>query len=431
MLEKQPQLKPNTLFRELGKRYPGKYPHSIKRTLQRRVQKWKAQHGGDKEVIFRQKHEPGVLGLSDFTQLKDLTITVRGVEFEHLLYHFRLQYSGWSYVKVTQGGESFSALSEGLQNALWSLGGCPAEHRTDSLSAAYRNRSHSVRDDFTVRYQGLCRYYDLAATRNNKGVAHENGGIESPHGHLKGRVKQELLVRGSNDFDSVEAYQSWLDKIVAELNLERTDKVEQERPHLKPLPVSRTEDYEVLTLNVPNTATISVKLAIYSVPSKLIGCRLRIHLYGDRLEAYLGTDKVFETPRAYPELGKRRARCIDYRHLIGSLKKKPMAFRRYEFRDEMLPTPIYQDIWRWLDDKLPPQSAAKTMVGILALAAEHDCQTELEQVLLEQRRQGRLPVLTELQNRFAPPPAAPVSPEVTQHALANYDALLDAKEVTP
>ena len=342
-----------------------------------------------------------------------------------------MQYSGWSYVKVTQGGESFTALSEGLQNALWALGGCPAEHRTDSLSAAYKNRSRAVRDDFTVRYQGLCRHYDLEATRNNKGVAHENGGIESPHGHLKGRVKQELLLRESNDFDSAEAYQNWLDKIVAELNLERVNKIEEERPHLKPLPAARCEDYEVLTLNVPNTATIKAKLVIYSVPSKLIGCRLRIHLYGDRLEAYLGTDKVFETRRVYPELGKRRVRCIDYRHLIGSLKKKPMAFRRYEFRDEMLPTPIYQDTWRWLDDKLPPQSAAKTMVGILALAAEHDCQAELEQVLLEQRRQGRLPVLTELQNRFAPPPAAPVSPEVTQHSLANYDALLDAKEVTP
>jgi len=167
------------------------------------------------------------------------------------------------------------------------------------------------------------------------------------------------------------------------------------------------------------------------VPSKLIDSRLRIHLYGDRLEAYLGTDKVFETPRVFPQPGKRRARCIDYRHLIGSLTKKPMAFRRYEFRDEMLPTPVYQDTWRWLDAKLPPQSAAKTMVGILALAAEHNCQAELEQVLLEQRRQGKLPQLTELQNRFAPPPVATAEPAVTQHPLGDYDKLIDAEGVTP
>ena len=150
----------------------------------------------------------------------------------------------------------------------------------------------------------------------------------------------------------------------------------------------------------------------------------------DRLEAYLGTDKVFELPRVYPQPGKRRARCIDYRHLIGSLKKKPMAFRAYQFREEMLPTPVYRDIWYWLDDKLPAQSAAKNMVGILALAAEHDCQAELEQVLQEQKRQGKLPVLADLQNRFAPPPTATVEPQVTQHGLAEYDKLLGA-EVEP
>jgi len=431
MLENQPQLKPGTLFRELQKKHPGKYQHSVKRTLQRRVQKWKAMHGGDKEVIFPQKHEPGVLGLSDFTTLKDVTITIRGVEFEHLLYHFRLQYSGYCYAKVVQGGESFTALSEGLQNALWALGGCPEEHRTDSLSAAYKNRSRAVRDDFTVRYHGLCLHYGLEATRNNKGVAHENGGIESPHGHLKGRIKQELLMRESNDFDSVEIYQEWIDGITAALNLERADKIDEESAYLKPLPKSRTEDYEALSLNVPNTATISIKLAIYSVPSKLIGSRLRIHLYGDRVEAYLGTDKVFETKRVFPQPGKRRARCIDYRHLIGSLKKKPMAFRRYEFRDEMLPTLAYQDIWHWLCDQQPPQSATKIMVGILALAAEHDCQAELEQTLLELRRQGKLPILTELQNRFAPPPAATIEPDVTQHSLDGYDAFIDAEGVTP
>ena len=431
MLENQPKLKPGTLFRELGKKYPGKYSHSVKRTLQRRVQKWKALHGAEKEVMFAQKHEPGVLGLSDFTALKDVIITIRGVEFTHLLYHFRLQYSGWSYVKVTQGGESFTALSEGLQNALWALGGCPAEHRTDSLAAAYKNRSRSARDDFTVRYAGLCQHYGLAATRNNRGVAHENGGIESPHGHLKGRIKQELLVRDSNDFASIEAYQAWLDGIVAELNQERCNKVEQERLHLKPLPKARSEDYEALAVNVPKTATIQVKLVIYSVPSKLIGSRLRIHLYGNRLEAWHGTDKVFESPRVFPQPGKRRARCIDYRHLIGSLKKKPMAFRRYEFRDEMLPTPVYQDFWRWLDAKLPPQSAAKTMVGILALAAEHDCQAELEQTLIAQRQQGKVPLLSELQTRFAPPPAATLMAEVKQHPLADYDALIDARGARP
>jgi hypothetical protein len=92
-----------------------------------------------KEVMFRQTKEPGRLGLSDFTVLKKATITLAGDKFDHRLFHYRLAYSGWCYVKVICGGESFTALSTGLQNALWRSGGAPQEHRTDSLSAAFNN----------------------------------------------------------------------------------------------------------------------------------------------------------------------------------------------------------------------------------------------------------------------------------------------------
>ena len=159
------------------------------------------------------------------------------------------------------------------------MGGCQAEHRTDSLSAAYKNQSRSVRDDFTIRYEALCRHYGLKATRNNPGVAHENGGIESPHGHLKGRIEQELLLRESRDFPSVQAYQAWLDSIAGDINAGHARKIEEERAHLKTLPANRAQDYEALLLNVPSTSTLSVKLVIYSVPSRFIGERLRIHLY--------------------------------------------------------------------------------------------------------------------------------------------------------
>ena len=80
---------------------------------------------------------------------------------------------------------ALSALAEGLQNALWALGGAPREHRSDSLSAAFRNLDHDAREDLTQRYQGLMRHYGMTPTRNNLGVAHENGSIESSHGHLK------------------------------------------------------------------------------------------------------------------------------------------------------------------------------------------------------------------------------------------------------
>jgi hypothetical protein len=117
MLKKEPRLKPMTLFEYLQDTYPGKYPQVL-RTLQRRVQTWKAIHGPSPEVMFELRHEPGLIGFSDFTQLKGIAITIAGVPFEHLLYHYRLGYSGWQYAHIIQGGESFIALAEGLQNAL-------------------------------------------------------------------------------------------------------------------------------------------------------------------------------------------------------------------------------------------------------------------------------------------------------------------------
>jgi hypothetical protein len=138
MLRNAPQLQPTTLFEVLQERYPGKYPQVL-RTLQRRVAAWKALHGDAKEIMFELRHEPGMMGLSDFTELKGIEITIAGKPFEHLIYHYRLAYSGWEYAQIIQGGESFIALSEGLQNALFACGGAPQQHRTDSLSAAYRN----------------------------------------------------------------------------------------------------------------------------------------------------------------------------------------------------------------------------------------------------------------------------------------------------
>lgn len=184
MLERQPQLQPITLFDYLQERYPERYDRSKLRTLQKRVQQWKAIYGLPKEVMFEQEHRPGSMRLSDFTHFKQATITIGGQPFDHLLYHYRLAYSGWQYVQIVQGGESFVALAQGLQQALVRCGGSPKYHRTDSLSAAYRNRKHQAQEDLTQRYEELCSHYRMQPTRNNRGQSHENGSIESPHGHF-------------------------------------------------------------------------------------------------------------------------------------------------------------------------------------------------------------------------------------------------------
>jgi hypothetical protein len=176
------------------------------------VKHWKALHGKEKEVMFRQVYAPGLLGLSDFTQLKGVAITIGGEPLAHRLYHFRLALSLWTYVKMVLGGESFTALAEGLQTALHRLGGCPEKHCTESLSAAFKNLTTDEITDITQRYAALCAHYGMRPSRDNPGVAHENGSIEPPHGHLKRRIHQALLVHDSPDSGSVSAYQGWLER---------------------------------------------------------------------------------------------------------------------------------------------------------------------------------------------------------------------------
>jgi hypothetical protein len=165
-----------------------------RRTLERRVRQWKASHGPQQEVIFRQNHPPGRQAMSDFTDCRSLGVTIAGSPLAHRLYHFVLVYSGWEHGEVVLGGESFTALASGLQNALWSLGASPFEHRSDSLSAAFSNRADETQEDLTRRYEALCAHYQMTPTRNNRGVAHENGSVESHNGHLKDRIEQALLL---------------------------------------------------------------------------------------------------------------------------------------------------------------------------------------------------------------------------------------------
>ena len=183
-LHEAPGLRPVAIFEELQRRHPS-LKSGVRRTLERRVRHWRALHGEERELIFRQRHEPGRMGLSDFTDMNAMGVTTAGVALSHRLYHFRLAYSGFEHAHVVLGGESFVALATGLQNALWSLGGAPREHRSDSLSAAFRNLDKDAHIDLTQRYQALCEHYGMIASRNNPGLAHENGSIESPHGHLK------------------------------------------------------------------------------------------------------------------------------------------------------------------------------------------------------------------------------------------------------
>jgi hypothetical protein len=430
MLEKAPQLEPQTLLLHLERSFPGQEWYRRKRTLQRRVEQWKALHGPSREVMFLQQHQPGVLGISDFTQLKGDPITIAGAAFEHRLFHFRLPYSGWCHVEVIHGGESFVALSEALQNALALCGGVPAEHRTDSLSACYRNRDGSYAGDYTSRYRELCAHLGVIATRNNRGVAHENGAIEGPHRHWKRRLEQQLIQRGNRDFETEAEYRQLVAQVTATLNSrhEVAGKLEIERLHLQPLPVERFADYEPLVVRVRSTSTIEVRCVTYSVPSRLIGQQLTVHLRHDRLDLFLRSQFVETLPRLHRRAGVSGPwRRIDFRHVIESLRRKPRALLRAQLQNDLLPGDRWRQLWRQLLAALPPDEAAKVMVDALHVAARDDDLAGVERYLRRALRSGDLS-LSSLRKHYGlrPPRGLTALPQldIPEHHLSSYDELL-------
>ena len=430
MLEKAPQLEPQTLLLHLEQSFPGQEWYRRKRTLQRRVEQWQALHGPAQAVMFLQEHRAGVLGISDFTLLKGEPITIAGVVLEHRLFHYRLPFSSWCHVEVIHGGESFVALSEALQNALIGCGGVPAEHRTDSLSACFRNRDGSYAGDYTSRYRELCAHLGVVATRNNRGVAHENGAIEGPHRHWKRRLEQQLIQRGSRDFDNETKYRQLVAQVSAGFNERESvqQKLSIERLHLRPLPVVRFADYEPLVVRVRSTSTIEVRSVTYSVPSRLIGHQLTVHLHHDRLDLFLRSQFIETLPRLHRRHDhKGPLRRIDFRHVIESLRRKPRALLRAQLQAEILPGVVWEQLWRRLLAALPPDEAAKVMVDALHIAAKQGELNGVERYLRRALRRGDIS-LTVLRDHYGlrPPRGLEAMPQldITEHSLSSYDELL-------
>ena len=296
MLQASPQLRPVALFEELRRRHP-QLASGVRRTLERRVRAWRAVHGPEIDVMFRQLHEPGRQGLSDFTDMADLQVTVAKVALAHRLYHFRLAYSGFEHAHVVLGGESFVALAVGLQDALWALGGVPREHRSDSLSAAFRNLDRQAAEDLTRRYEQLCAHYGMTPTRNNRGLAHENGAIEGPHGHLKRAINDALLMRGSKDFETLGAYRQFIAERVSRCNARHRARIDAERASLSALPARRTNDFEESQVIVTSSGGFTLRKVFYTVPSRLIGHRLRVRLYDDHLALLIGSTPLMRLTR--------------------------------------------------------------------------------------------------------------------------------------
>ncbi len=357
-----PGLEAKALFEHLQRTYPGKFQDGQLRTFQRKVKIWRATEGPGKEVYFAQRHYVGDLSESDFTHMRELGITIRGELFIHLLYHFVLTWSNWETGTICFS-ESFEALSEGFQNALWELGGVCKRHQTDNLTSAVYHECNP--DKFTPRYQGLLNHYGIKGEKINPGKANENGDIEQRHNRLKKAINQALIIRGSRDFSSREEYEKFLIKIFDQLNSGRTERFSEELKELRRLPQIRLDDFKRIKKRVGPSSTISVAHNTYSVHSRLIGENIEIKLYSEKIEIWYGQKKVDEFPRLRGDKGHH----IHYRHIIDWLVRKPGAFENYRYRDDLFPTIRFRMTYDYLKSG-NKRKAAIEYTKILELAAK-------------------------------------------------------------
>lgn len=427
ILERDPAVHAITLLRHLQMSDPEAFPDDrVRRTLERRVRDWRALKGPERDVIFRQTPEPGRMALSDFTDAGALGVTIAGQPLEHRLFHFVLAYSGWEHAAVVLGGESFTALAENLQTALWTLGGVPHEHRTDSLSAAYRNLDAEAARDVTERYNAFCGHYGMLASRNNPGEAHENGSVEAHNNHLKVALDQALILRGSRDFAEIGEWRRFVDELVARRNRRREDAVRIEIAALGPLPARRTTDFTEVVARVTKTGGFLVHQVFYSAPSQLIGKRLRVHVYDDRIEAFLGATHVVTHPRRRGRDDGVRVHCVNYRHVIHALRRKPQALAGSVYRDGLFPRTEYAAAWAALSAALPRRDACRRMVDLLWLAHDEGCEAELAHLIADSLGRSELPEARLLMEKLEPRRRAlPDDTTVTLTELASFDALLE------
>ncbi len=425
-----PELEAKALFDDLLERKPDRYQEGQLRTFQRRVQQWRAQEGPPKEVFFAQQHRPGEAMQTDFTSANELGITIAGEPFEHMLCHSVLPYSNWEWATPCFS-ESLLALHRGVQASVFRLGRSPESHQTDNSTAATHRLGTGKRRlnaatgttskrGFNAEYEGLMRHLGMEPRTIGIGCKEQNGDIEAQNGALKRRLKQHLLLRRSRDFDSRAAYETWLGGILEKANRPRRKRLSEELKQMKPLRVERLAEFTEERVRVTSWSTIRVKFNTYSVPSRLLRQWVQVRVFEDRLEVYYGQQRQLEVER----LRGRGGRRINYRHIIWTLVKKPGAFARYRYREELFPSLIFRRGYDRLREGRAERAADLEYLRILHLAAstmESEVETALELLLAE----AEVPLYDRVRSLLEQ--AKPEVPEVAtpEVDLAIYDSLLE------
>jgi transposase len=424
MLGTMPGLEAQTVLELLEAKEPGRYNETHLRTLQRRIRRWRAEHGPDREVWFTQAHRPGEAAQTDFTTTAELGVTIAGQIFLHLLCVTVLPYSNWQWA-TTCLSESLAALRRGVQAALFQLGRVPRYHQTDNSTAATHQIARGAEErKFNEEYAGMMRHFGMEPRTTAVGAKEQNGDVEAGHRALKRRLEQALLVRGSRDFVDQGEYENFVAGVVRKANAARGPRVAEDMEAMRPLVVDRLPEYTELVVPVASTSTIRVKSCAYSVWSRLIGERVRVRLFEHRIEVYYA-DKL--------ELGCDRLRGksvrIDYRHVIWSLVRKPGAFSRYVYRDELFPSVTFRRAYDAIQMAKPGIKGDVEYLRILHLAAS-TMEADVEQALTVLLAEGTTVTADATKKRCAQASdsvAIPTVPalEALSVDLAAYDVLLE------
>jgi Mu transposase-like protein len=410
-------LEAKLVLAELCARHPEQFHAGQERTLQRRFRDWRALHGPEPEVFFEQVAEPGREAAIDFTHASDLAITIAGEPFPHLLFEFVLRYSGWTWVAVALG-ETFEALTAGVQGAVWALGGVPAVLRSDNLSAATHELKRSSGRDLTTRFRAVLEHYGVRSSRITPGRAHENGVAEQAHRRLKALVAQALVLRGHTDFATALLYEAFVRAVVDRWrNGAIGERLTADRAALHALPSAAIPSYTTYLPVVRRWSTIRVAHRTYSVPARLMGHTVEARVHADLVEVRYRGQLVQTMPRLRGEDEHR----VDYRHVIGWLVRKPGAFARYRYREDLFPSVTFRRAYDALQTT-HGERADVEYLRILQLAALHG-ETRVTAALWDVLAGGPFDYVA-VQTRVAPPlPTIPIL-QLPAPDLHVYDALL-------
>lgn len=412
-LQHSPGLESKTILTWLTNLYPDEYSMNQLRTLQRRIKKWRALHGPDREMYFSQVHHPGVQSQSDYTDMSKLSVTICGQPFKHLLFHFMLPYSGWEAANICFS-ESFDSLVHGYERALWLFGGVTKEHRTDNLSAATKKMGSSRQ--FTESWGKVMAHYDVEPTRNTPGKSHENGAVEKSHDLLKNDIDQQLMMRGSRDFGSEQDYNEFVQLVVGQRNKMRSERIAQEIDMCADLPATKWYHPKTTTARVSKESLITVNTVSYSVPSRLMHQQVIVKLYPDKLSVYYGNHLIETMPRREPgENG------VNYRHIIHQLVKKPGAFDNYKYKESLFPRKEYRQAYDAL--RRYSSAGAKHYLQVLEYAAETN-EAEVAVAIDLLLTSAIPPTVDQVKTLVNKPLQCAPEVKITQPLLTEYDQLL-------